>query len=326
MGLSVIQIILILMIFVLFGSTLWFVPKWQVRRLTKLAADERLKMENETRKILAEILGGAFVLFGLVFTWETVRSTAENLRISQDGLRISQESLRTSQEGQITERFTRAIEQLGKVDEGKESNLAIRLGGIRGLEKLADDSEEDYWPIMEVLMTYVREHALWREQKLEEEPELKADVKAILNVFGRRSKSYKNGEDLGLDLSGTDLRTATLNGFNFNGADFSLSHLEKTRLKGIRLKEALLLGTNLSNANLEQAELEGADLTGAILTGANLSGAVLTNAQLEGADFKGAHLNKAILNGVNLKGVRNLTRQQLEFAITDSTTQLPDNL
>jgi hypothetical protein len=47
---------------------------------------------------VAQILGGTALLSGLYFTWRT---------------------LQVNREGQITDRFTRAIDQLGKVEDGK---------------------------------------------------------------------------------------------------------------------------------------------------------------------------------------------------------------
>src|SRR5215208_7788629 len=86
---------------------------------------------------LAQILGGTALLSGLYFTWRT---------------------LRVNREGQITERFTRAIDQLGKVEDGKKL-FEIRIGGIYALERIARESDEDYWPIMEILTAYVRQNA-----------------------------------------------------------------------------------------------------------------------------------------------------------------------
>src|SRR5215216_754043 len=88
---------------------------------------------------LAQILGGAALLSGLYFTWRT---------------------LQVNREGQITERFTRAIDQLGKVEDGKKL-YEIRIGGIYALERIARESEEGYWPIMEVLTAYVRHNSHW---------------------------------------------------------------------------------------------------------------------------------------------------------------------
>jgi hypothetical protein len=90
---------------------------------------------------LAQILGGAALLSGLYFTWRT---------------------LQVNREGQITERFTRAIDQLGATDDDGNPRLEIRLGGIYALERIARDSPgRDYSTVMEILTAYVRENARW---------------------------------------------------------------------------------------------------------------------------------------------------------------------
>ena len=62
---------------------------------------------------------------------------------TSNNLKNAQETLRISQEGQITERFTKAIDQLGNKD-----SLAVRVGGIYALERIARDSERDHGPII----------------------------------------------------------------------------------------------------------------------------------------------------------------------------------
>ena len=64
-------------------------------------------------------------------------------------------SYRLNRAGQITERFTRAIDQLGHPE------LDVRLGGIYALERIARDSQDDHPQVVEVLTAYVREHARW---------------------------------------------------------------------------------------------------------------------------------------------------------------------
>src|SRR5215217_7032272 len=88
---------------------------------------------------LAQILGGTALLSGLYFTWRT---------------------LQVNREGQITERFTRAIDQLGKIEDEGNRLFEIRLGGIYSLGRIARENQEpDDWLIMEVLTAYVRQHA-----------------------------------------------------------------------------------------------------------------------------------------------------------------------
>jgi hypothetical protein len=61
-----------------------------------------------------------------------------------------------SREGQVTDRYTKAIEQLGS------EKLDVRIGGIYALERIARDSARDHPTVMEVLTAFIREHS--REQ------------------------------------------------------------------------------------------------------------------------------------------------------------------
>jgi hypothetical protein len=161
---------------------------------------------------VAQILGGTALLSGLYFTWRT---------------------LQVNREGQITERFTRAIEQLGATHDDNTKNLELRLGGIYALERIARESEEDHWSIMEVLTAYVRQHAHYRpeeakqaeedapvvkesgegwESETREIPELSADIQAIMTVTRRRTRSFEHGEPDRLDLGETNLSGANLSG------------------------------------------------------------------------------------------------------------------
>src|SRR5215218_5855243 len=62
---------------------------------------------------------------------------------------------RVAEQGHITDRFTKAVEQLGS------DKLEVRLGGIYALERVARDSRRDHGPIMETLTAFVRENAPW---------------------------------------------------------------------------------------------------------------------------------------------------------------------
>src|SRR5215217_5201757 len=118
---------------------LWFVPQLQGEYFSqKVPAKERPALVNEYRRTWAQIIGGFGLLLGLYFTWRRVE-------ISQDQ--------------QVTERFTRAIDQLGATDSTGGKQLETRLGGIYALERIARDSEKDRGPIAEILTAYVRHHA-----------------------------------------------------------------------------------------------------------------------------------------------------------------------
>src|SRR5215208_1163246 len=63
---------------------------------------------------LGFIMAGAAGIIGVYFTWQTF-SQARKSQV--DTQASTQETLRIAQEGQVTERFSRAIDQLGEMDE-----------------------------------------------------------------------------------------------------------------------------------------------------------------------------------------------------------------
>jgi len=212
---------------------LWIFPHLQLKfSKADIKGKDRIELKNKLRLTLAQILGGAFILGGLFFTWQ---------------------SLNISKEGQITERFTRAIEQLG------DEELQIRLGGIYSLERIAKDSKRDHWPIMEILTAYIRTRAPWptenREEKesLTEKKKPPPDIQAILTVIGRRT--YTSKEEIILMLSYTDLRRAQLHKANLNGTNLYKANLNLANLIEAKLNGAILKEANLSGANLREAEL-----------------------------------------------------------------------
>ena len=282
----------------------WKVPQWQAtarRGKGGLGEKELFDIENAARGTIGQMLGGVAVISGLLFAWQQLGNTAETLRVSQ--------------QGQITERFTRAVDQLGSDD------VTIRLGGIYALDRIAGDSPQDYVPAMQVLASYVRGSSSQTTAVSTPEPagsagrDLPIDIQAVLTILGGRSVPWPAPRCL--DLSGADLAFANLTNANLVGIC-----LERTDLANASLAGADLRGTTMSGANLTHADLTGANLSLAVLdsavlrmasmAGANLAeanllnadarGAILPNADLRGANLTGANLSSATLFQVNLTG------------------------
>lgn len=252
-----------------------------------LSTAEELKAENDVRTTLLQALVGLALLTGAYFTGRTYFSNREN----------TMRQFELDRQGQVTERFTKAIDQLGS------KTLDVRLGGIYALERIAQESERDHWPIVEVLTAFVRERAPWTESDGEERGQLDSemrkpntDVQAVLTVLGRRTRSSES-DDQRLDLVGTDLRGANLRGSHLERANLSETHLE-----GADLDEAHLDGAIFGGAHLVGAQLGGAHLKSASLGGAYLDGAVLEEADLQGAFLVMAHLDDAVLQEAHLEG------------------------
>jgi uncharacterized protein YjbI with pentapeptide repeats len=282
----------------------------------KARADDRRAVSTATLAILA----GGIATVGAVLT----------------GL-----SYRLNRAGQITERFTRAIDQLGSAE------LDVRLGGIYALERLARDSRDDHPQVVEVLTAYVREHAPWPPKTVratdgEQRSEALVALTEAIQALERIAKGgvpedaptrpdYSDpppsapGTDepppiptdiqavlsvLGRRLTSHDRTDASL---DLSGTDLRRlvlagdeAHLERANLAGAHLERANLAGAYLEQAFLGGAHLEGAHLGGAHLEGAHLGDAHLEeaslgDAHLEEADLAWAHLEWAFLGGAHLE-------------------------
>ena len=205
-----------------------------------------------------------------------------------------------SREGQVTDRYTKAIEQLGS------DKLDIRIGGIYALERVARDSARDHPTVMEVLTAFIREHS--REEWMspnpysqKQEQTTRPDVQAALTVIGRRDvkRDIRRIRLMYVDLTRADLTNANLAGQLLFRANLTGASLADANLAGANLEQVNLTGAYTSGASLPNAKLDLANLTGANLIGANLAGASLI-----GANFTGASLALANLTGANLTKVR----------------------
>ena len=222
--------LVLLLLLGIVGVALLKIPRWQVSRvLARANAIDRFMAENEARRTLAQILlalGGGVALY---VAWRRVK---------------------VAHEGQITERFTKAIEQLASVDSEGNPALEVRLGGIYALERIARDSERDHWTVMEVLTAYVRKNAPWkkawesncevsaetgetpiRDRQPSGEPyEPRTDIQAILTVLGRRALGETREGNRSLDLRVTDLRGTDLRDAHLENAYLWHAHLEGATL------------------------------------------------------------------------------------------------
>ncbi|MEU0523084.1 pentapeptide repeat-containing protein [Streptomyces niveus] len=248
-----------------------------------------------------------------------------------------------AKEGQITDRYTAAVVNLGS------DKMDVRLGGIYALQRIMQDSRRDQPTIANVLATYIRTHAAKPPAKGQG---ILADVDAALTVLATRDRAHDETFRLdlraaklpnveagfsiqaalgGADLRDTDLSNASLGLADLNGADLSGADLSNASLNGADLSNASLINANLSNAVLGRADLTNVDLSGAILGGADLNGADLRSANLRDTDLRNTDLSGANLSGVDLRDTDlrralNLTKDQVDSARVDGKTLLPASL
>src|SRR6516225_3233653 len=89
---------------------------------------------------------GGTVIVGIAGFWASVRNTNKTTALALRAFELTEQ-------GQVTERDSNAIAQLGS------DKLDVRIGGIYALEPIARDSPRDHPTIMEVLAAFIREHS-----------------------------------------------------------------------------------------------------------------------------------------------------------------------
>ena len=130
----------------------------------------------------------------------------------------------------------------------------------------------------------------------------------------------------GAKLGKTNLRSAGLIAANLQGANLNGANLQGANLNAAKLQKTDIYFGNLSQASLTEADLQAANLVGANLAGATLETADLSHANMMGANLSNADLMDVKLMGTILTGVKNLDCEQINNALGDRHTRLPDYL
>jgi hypothetical protein len=268
---------------------------------------------------------------------------------------VAARTYRLTQQGQITDRYTKAIEQLGA------DTLDVRLGGVYALERIAVDSKRDHPTVVEVLSAFVRvrtDPAHVEKPTLAEviasvltaseqqrhdplaaaadaKPKPAADIQAALTVLARlpRRQGVSRGDLTGASVAGAILieaylPDAELDAINLSDATCGVVNLSGAYLRGADLSRSWLGFSDLSNAQLDRAILSGtrllyANLSGAQFGSADLSTARLNNADLSRAYLGGANMSGTRLGGADLSRATGLSQDQINEAIGDERTKLP---
>jgi hypothetical protein len=241
------------------------------------------QLANGARSVVLQGLAGLVVVAGAAATWW---------------------QLHISREGQITDRFSKAVDQVGS------SNVDVRIGGMYALERIARNSAADRNAIHFLLGAFIRTHTPWPvgapggpqhptpivDEQLPWMRVRAADIQAAMGVLGRLPPSRN---ETVISLSRVDLRSIALRDARLSGSRFRYANLARSVLGGVWLE-----GSDLTAADLRQADLNHARLAGAKLSRATLEKADLHQADLSHADLRGADLSGAILQDAKLTGVR----------------------
>ena len=89
-------------------------------------ADDRRKLQNDIRTAMLQAIAGGAVLVGVLFTWQQQQATSRQIA----------DQLAVTRQGQVGERFSRAVGQLGS------NSIDVRLGALYELQQLARPETE----------------------------------------------------------------------------------------------------------------------------------------------------------------------------------------
>jgi hypothetical protein len=227
-----------------------------------LRANDYITAQNDARSTLVSALAGLLLLVTAIFTWR---------------------QLVISQEAQVTERYTRAVELLGN------SDLAVRVGAVHSLGRLAVDSPKDDRSIYNLLTAYIRNHSPRAMLKPG-----KADESETWMAWQQRRMCEKAHPDYGsLQKCAADVQAAL--GVLADHPDV---------LSDGRPLKAVLVDAHLPGAACGHAQLAHADLRGALLDNLDCRTNDRPYANFEQADFRGASLKKAQFGRANLRGAQ----------------------
>ena len=120
------------------------VPGWLVDHDLgggRVEAKDRLGAVNSTRATLLQAVGGLVLLYGGYVGWRQ--------------LRVSQDTLRATQDGHLSERFGRAVEQLGSDRQG------VRIGGLHALRRIGEQAPDERDAVISIHAAYLRGRLRW---------------------------------------------------------------------------------------------------------------------------------------------------------------------
>ena len=307
-------------------ALLWSLPRLQLRsvkrglKTSEITLTDYLKAENDRRVTIAQVLGGLAVLAGLFYSSRTVR---------------------LQENGQLTDRINKAVEQLGA------QNLPVNLGGIHQLARIAADYDEERYPMLQVLTSFLEvKAALPSSLKVSDcdpfqlrqfdglpTPANQAVISVLAEQIPKLDASRNSLEINHVNLSYVDFSNGhfgkiQLAGDDFTGAHFIGSHFEpQSLLASSQFIYADLSNSNFSGVRLHHACMAQTRLHDAIFSGADLSYVDFRGVEdLNGADFTGADLSRADLRGADLSQVKGLTEQQLDRITCDEFTRFPSAL
>lgn len=235
------------------------------------------------------------------------------LELSRREHRLARAAGERAVEAQITDRYARAVEQLGS------SDTAVRLGALYALERLAHDSPNDRDTIYDVICAYIRHHSIQRDEY--QRPVLD-DVEGLIVPVDGRAVDYRAALDIVLrEREPREYEVPQLR--DLTGAVVNDRTIVRTPLTEMDLSGATLTHVTFEECSLDRVNFHGADLEKVEFDDTLLGPAVtFDEATLSDVTFQlGTSLERVrFRNGARLTNVKfvatSLTRVDFMYNVT----------
>lgn len=253
--------------------------------LKGLAPDAKTAAQGQLRLAVIQSLVAVGATVALIYTARTYRLTRR---------------------GQVTDRFTKALERLSS------DKQYVRIGGILALEQILHDAPEQSEDAQTVLQNYLLEHTPkagdeWAETPDPEEP-MAPEVQTALNAVAKASRHavYRirlpDRSLVLLDFHELDLMSADFRKSDFRGADLEKAHLWGVRMDYADLRNCDIRNATLVLASMRKAQLQYARTDNACFAHAFMKGARFTDTgdgwATRGVDFRHTNLRFATFAGM----------------------------
>jgi uncharacterized protein YjbI with pentapeptide repeats len=273
-------------------------PEHLLHSAVSADGERLLKARSDLRGQLLQAVGALFFIVTATLSWRQLRlnqqTVSQQVMEAKDNLAILERQAQIAQDDFLTDRFSRSIEQLAN------DSVAIRLGGLYVLMRLARASDADQALVVDVLAAFVRgaeQHIGPGTSEPSSAPLRRRapDIHAAVSFLASRDVEKRRRV---IDLSGADLRGADLLGAQLSRADMTGAILDDALMTGAHFEDAEFSGASLRRAKLTGARLDGANLYGAHLVDAILVEACMDGANVTKVDFSGADVSRISTKGV----------------------------
>jgi len=216
---------------------------------------------------------------------------------------VADKQHKLAERGQITERFSLAVEQLDK-----EKNVSTRIGGLYALEQITKDIET-YTPLVQnVIANFIRRppyDIIEITERTEELPEARdcPDLHVAIEVFQKlKCDKFPKSEIKGSILTCLDLSNIDIKGLNFDNSKFDGSKIKYSKIENCEFRNCRFIKSDISHTKIKNSDFNNSYLLNTHFNFSNISSSLFQQTQFHNCDLSFSNFNDSTITYMSLKG------------------------